>query len=190
MSHKRALAAAALWLLEGAASLHMMMGASYTRFPGIIAPTFEAAVTLLSLCSDGNFPENELEVVTENGLGTNRVDFLGARASSVTRHDCMQAVRGAVGRLETLAMISNMAEVGARNLASLLENVDQTATAPGAGGASIIASELSVQVQETWSHMEVPGYSEVDTLAGASRSTDPSVLLDWGDGAPSWPAGM
>ena len=44
LRNKKALAVSALNLLEGVSVLHTMMGGSHTRFPGIIVPTFEAAV--------------------------------------------------------------------------------------------------------------------------------------------------
>ena len=59
VSHnKRAVSVAALKLLEGASTLHMMMGGSHTRYAGIIIPAFEAAVPLLCLCADDTFPED------------------------------------------------------------------------------------------------------------------------------------
>ncbi|KAI0553961.1 hypothetical protein F4679DRAFT_391738 [Xylaria curta] len=48
-SHKKALAAAALKVLECSSLLHDMMGGLHNRYPGTIIPTFEAAVPLLWL---------------------------------------------------------------------------------------------------------------------------------------------
>lgn len=48
-SHKKALASAALKVLEYGSTLHDMMGGSHNRYPGTIIPTFEAAVPLLWL---------------------------------------------------------------------------------------------------------------------------------------------
>ena len=120
LRNKKALAVAALNLLEGVSALHTMMGGSHTRFPGIIVPTFEAAVPLLCLCADKSFPGNTVEGRSH----TLKIDPLGVRISNVTRAGCMQAAWDALNRLQTLAEFSNMAEVGARTLSRLIEKVD------------------------------------------------------------------
>ncbi|KKY30092.1 putative trascription factor [Diaporthe ampelina] len=150
LSHgKRALAAAALGLLESVSALHALMGGSHTRFSGIIMPIFEGAVPLLCLCADPSFPgpreeDRESRPLTPTPAGAHgsrprsgprlqslemvmkrmRSDPLGARLNSVTRSECMQAARGALATLQTLAEVSEMAEVGARTLARLIDTVD------------------------------------------------------------------
>ena len=118
--NKKALAVAALNLLEGVSTLHTMMGGSHTRFPGIIVPTFEAAVPLLCLCADKEFPGNTVEGRSQ----TLKTDPLGVGMSSVTRAGCIQAAWDALSRLQTLAEFSNMAEVGARTLSRLIDKVE------------------------------------------------------------------
>lgn len=122
LSHKKALAAAALKVLEGASTLHMLIGGSHTRFAGIIIPTFEAAVPLLCLCADNEFPGDTLE----SRLGTTKTDFLRDGTMKVTRETCMEAARNALARLQVLAEASDMAEIGARTLAHLLSNLNNS----------------------------------------------------------------
>ncbi|KAI1821335.1 hypothetical protein F4861DRAFT_533020 [Xylaria intraflava] len=120
--NKRALAAAALNLLDAVSTLHIMMiGGSHTRFPGIITPTFEAAVPLLCLCADPWFPGDP----SHSGPNTSMPDPLGPRAANVTRTECMQAAREAQKSLQTLAEASKMAEVGAQTLARLISKVEE-----------------------------------------------------------------
>lgn len=186
MSQKRGLAAAALYLLEGVSSLHILIGGSHTRFPGVIAPAFEAAVLLLCLCADPNFPEYESDVSAEVSLATNQTHPLQVREATVTRDECMQAVRQALARLKTLAVISDMAEVGARNVSRLLENLERTNSLSGAGGISTIASESAMHLQAGWNQLEMPGYVEIDPLSGAVSNAGPVAFLNWGDMAGTW----
>lgn len=60
LSHRKAFAVAAVYIIKHASSLHVLMGGSQTRFTEIIQPTFEAAVLLVHLCMDENlFEEDE-----------------------------------------------------------------------------------------------------------------------------------
>ena len=132
MSHgKRALAAAALRLLQCVSTLHRLMGGSHTRFSGIIVPTFEAAVPLLCLCADPTFPGDTIQhgpgpgQFPHGGMGARRsANPLEARIGKVTRGECVQAARDALAMLEALAEVSEVAEVGARTLARLITRVD------------------------------------------------------------------
>ncbi|TGJ78766.1 hypothetical protein E0Z10_g9994 [Xylaria hypoxylon] len=117
---RRASAVAALGVLEGATTLHTMMGGSHTRFAGIIVPIFEAAVPLLCLCADKTFPED----ILDGRLHTVEVDPLGLGMNEVTRDKCMQAAQNALELLEALAEVSILAAVGARTLARLIGQVD------------------------------------------------------------------
>jgi len=117
-SQKRALAAAALKMLDGVSKLHAMLGRSHTRFAAIILPTFEAAVVLVSLTMDRQFPGASLG---EDGpLRTLDVDPLGWERAHLTRDCCRQAAQEALARLEMLAEVSNMAKAGAGALARLI----------------------------------------------------------------------
>ena len=123
ISHnKKALAVAALSLLEGVSTLHMMMGGSHTRYAGIIVPAFEAAVPLLCLCADDSFAGDSAESQSHSM----KIDPLGVGIAGVTRAGCMQAARDALNCLQNLAEVSNMAEVGARILARLIGRVDSS----------------------------------------------------------------
>ncbi|KAJ5096380.1 hypothetical protein NUU61_005736 [Penicillium alfredii] len=118
-SQRKALAVAALYVLRGASTLHALMGGSQTRFTGIILPTFEAAALLVYLCMDRTFcGEDE-----PHRASMNNSDPLGAGIVSSKREECMQAVRDALNRLQMLAEVSHMAEVGAQTLAQLLRKM-------------------------------------------------------------------
>jgi hypothetical protein len=144
--NKKALAVAALNLLESVSSLQMMMGGSYTRFAGIIAPIFEAAVPLLCLCADKSFPGDS----TEGGAHTMKTDPLGVGIINLTRAKCMQAARDALSCLQTLAEVSNMAEVGARTLARLIGRVDSSPPLTQVYGDSSGVADVVKHVSETW----------------------------------------
>jgi hypothetical protein len=118
-SQRKSLAVAALNVLDGVPKLHSMLGRSHTRFAGIIFPTFEAAVLLVGLCMDVDFPSKD----EDSPPSTLAVDPLGAGRAHVTRVRCAQAIYDALARLRMLGEVSNMAAVGARTLARLLGNV-------------------------------------------------------------------
>ncbi|EAQ84246.1 hypothetical protein CHGG_10650 [Chaetomium globosum CBS 148.51] len=140
MAHgKRALAAAALRLLQCVSTLHRLMGGSHTRFSGIIVPTFEAAVPLLCLCADPTFPGDTIQhgpgpggMGMGMGMGGGRrsANPLEARIGKVTRGECVQAARDALAMLEALSEVSEVAEVGAKTLARLITRVDGLTLTP------------------------------------------------------------
>lgn len=115
-SQKRALALAALSVLEAVSALHAMLGASHTRFSGIIFHTFEAAVLLVCLCLDLDFPDDGGD---RRHSSSSIADPLDGGAI-VTRDLCIQAAGDALSRLRMLADVSNMAEAGARTLDRIL----------------------------------------------------------------------
>jgi hypothetical protein len=117
-SQRRTLAAAALKMLDGVSKLHALLGRSHTRFAAIILPTFEAAVVLVSLIMDEQFPGTDLS--DEGPLRAPNVDPLGWEGTHLTRNRCYQAVQEALARLEMLAEVSTMAETSARTLARLM----------------------------------------------------------------------
>jgi len=156
--NKKALAVAALNLLEGVSTLHMMMGGSHTRFAGIIVPIFEGAVPLLCLCADKSFPGD----IAEGRSHTMKTDPLGVGISNVTRAECMQAARDALSCLQTLAEVSNMAEVGARTLARLISRVDRVdSSLPLAQvyGDSSGAADGVMQAFEAWNCDQMREYA-------------------------------
>ncbi|EED21389.1 hypothetical protein TSTA_086200 [Talaromyces stipitatus ATCC 10500] len=113
-----ALAAASLALLEGVRTLHGMMGDSHTRLSGVIVPTFDAAVPLLRLCADNDFPG---AIGTESQSQNIRSPHpLGAVTCGLTRSKCLQAARDALDSLQNLVEVSNQAEAGARILSHVI----------------------------------------------------------------------
>ncbi|KAI5919056.1 hypothetical protein F4810DRAFT_689423 [Camillea tinctor] len=109
-SQKKRLAMAALKVLEAVSTLHSMFGGSDTRFSAIIFNTFEAAVLLLRLCSHKDFPFDQ---------GEHDDDILGLKFGGLTREKAMNAVEKALGRLQMLAKVSDMASTGARVITQL-----------------------------------------------------------------------
>ncbi|KAJ5152588.1 uncharacterized protein N7482_009066, partial [Penicillium canariense] len=123
-SQQKALAVAALYVLQGVSRLHSLIGGSQTRYTGIIQPTFEAAVLLVSLCMDQSF----LGDVESHSSSIANVDPLRAGMANLTRAGCMKAIRDALSLLQMLAEVSNMADVGARSLSKLIRKVAQQPT--------------------------------------------------------------
>ena len=99
-SQRRALAAAALRMLDGVSKLHVLLGRSHTRFAAIILPTFEAAIILVSLIMDAEFPDLTMSNVTYSQ--TLNADPLGWEKAHMTRERCLRAVQEAQARLECL----------------------------------------------------------------------------------------
>ena len=123
-SQKKALAVAALKVLDEISKLHTMLGGSQTRFPGIVLPTFEAAVLLIAVCEDAEFPAGSVD----SPLHTHKMNPLGAGTPHLTRERCVEATTDALARLRTLAQVSTMAEDGANALFCLLN--DRSASNP------------------------------------------------------------
>lgn len=111
------LASVALRVLECVSALHAMMAFSQTRFPGIISPSLEAALVLVCLCVRPDFLADERHGEPHAAVGANPI---GVTTDTLTRDKCMQASREALNLLNMLADVSDMAEVGARNLESLI----------------------------------------------------------------------
>jgi hypothetical protein len=144
-SQKKALAVAALKVLDEISKLHAKLGGPHTRFPGIILPTFEAAVVLVGVCEDSEFPASSIG----GPLHTHKIDPLGTGIPYLSRERCIQATRDALTRLNTLAEVSTMAEEGANALAYLLNGIDSPNspnTVPHMSGlnADSAASPLSI----------------------------------------------
>jgi hypothetical protein len=143
---KRALAAAALRVLECVSALHgLMTGGSHTRWSGIIVPLFEAAVPLVCLCADPDFPGDSPVQVQHGrslhdglqGRGGGKTGLLEERIGRVTRDECIRAAREALSKLEMLGEVSELAEGGARTLARLIrrvEGVSPLSASHGGGG--------------------------------------------------------
>ncbi|KAK4173763.1 hypothetical protein QBC36DRAFT_335109 [Triangularia setosa] len=188
-SHKRALAVIALSLLEGVSTLHLMMGGSHTRHASLIIPTFEAAVILLCLCSDENFPPKAETTLSGRSTATTMKssDLFRVGVTDVARDECVQAVRSALSRLQTLADVNHMAEVGARTLSRLLgkiKNMDHTAVNDSTNNNalvivdtdSIVAIDPALQLSEAWSCLQTPNYAELEFFADNPPTSDMSVF--------------
>jgi hypothetical protein len=153
---KRALAAAALSLLQCAKALHgLMTCGSLTQFSGIIVPIFEAAVPLLCLCADRDFPGITIQHGCPAPPQHGSSNPLEARIAKVTRDECVQAARDALSTLENLAEVSEVAEIGARTIARLISRFD--ADSP---------TTLSLAHQPAYQH---PEFENVD---GGAAGTD------------------
>ena len=158
-SQRKALAVAALNMLKGVSALHAMMGGSHMRFTGIIFTTFEAAVLLVYLCLDPDFPGER----GDSRPISVKADPLAAGMTNVTRDECTQAADEALGRLRMLAEVNSMAEVGARTLARLVGKVTRSPEMAQ-------ATEVPTQVDEAWNSAteQLADYSALDSLPGFS----------------------
>lgn len=137
-SQRRTLAAAALKMLDSVSKLHALLGRSHTRFASIILPTFEAAVVLVSLTMDEQFPgiptaatNLNLDLDLENERN-GHADPLAWGKAHLTRDYCRRATQEALARLEMLAEVSNMAETSAHTLARLMAKMPTGDVAPSA----------------------------------------------------------
>ena len=168
-SQRKALAVAALNVLRGISALHAMMGGSHTRFAGIIFATFEAAVLLVYLCLDQDFPGEG----GDSRPTAMKADPLAAGINDVTRDECTRAADEALGRLRMLAEVSDMAEVGARTLARV---IGKAARSPVVSQAT----EAPTQVAEAWNSVQLPEYSALDSLPDFFSIAAPDVSnLSW-----------
>ncbi|KAI0202849.1 hypothetical protein F4808DRAFT_420054 [Astrocystis sublimbata] len=120
-SHTKALAVSAINLLKTISNLQMMICGSYTRFSDIIMPTFEAATLLLTLCNNATFPAPTVEVPTT--VTVTKPHPLSADMDAITREGCMQAIKEAIARMQKLAEVSKMADVGMQALTPLAANI-------------------------------------------------------------------
>ncbi|KAG6359751.1 hypothetical protein INS49_010803 [Diaporthe citri] len=168
---------------------------THTRFPGIISPLFEGAVPLLCLCADPGFPgarEEDREPrpgaqsqSLETVMKRMRSDPLEARLNSMTQAECMQAARGALATLQILAEVSEMAQVGARTLARLINTVD--------GGSSSSIATPPPTLSQASSRVDAvsfggPGQHDGGTWAGATGQRDVAIQRPQPavDAIPQW----
>ncbi|KAL8645078.1 MAG: hypothetical protein Q9226_007464 [Calogaya cf. arnoldii] len=128
-SQEKGLAVAALRAIDGVTQLHNLLGGPQTRFAGFVASTFEAAVVLVCLCMDPSFPrDNHHTNPPPPAAVDNHEDPLQMGIRNVTRQGCLQVVQGALKRLQTLAEVSSMADIGASTLTLLLGKLSETTT--------------------------------------------------------------
>ncbi|KAI0459052.1 hypothetical protein F5B21DRAFT_457047 [Xylaria acuta] len=174
-SHKKALASAALKVLECGSALRDMMGGSHNRYPGMIIPTFEAAVPLLWLCGESSFPGDTMGVSPATGTP----HPLSSVMARLSRHECMQAAKDAVDRLQALAELSKPAEVGARALAFLIARIESLATLSQQQNNPIETMDTTIQRMEAWKAEQVEDISSMFSMSGMLCSTN-MLLSDWG----------
>lgn len=192
-SQKRRLGMAALKELEAVTSLHLMFGGSSTRFAAIIFNTFEATILLLCLCTHVDFPFDQADENT---------DVLGIHAK-LTYRRAMQASEQAIGRLQILAQLSDMAASGAQVAAQLLakaakrkqssspappaDSIDTSfwqlpySTNIGAYDDMSLCPSLEQADPVFMSHIFSPGSQEVSSMKVPLSSSDFSTF--WGDPA-------
>lgn len=173
--NKKVLAVAALRLLESVSTLHTMMGGSHTRYAGIIVPIFESAVPLLCLCADEDFPGD----AGDSGSHTLKTDPLGFGMSKISRAVCMQAAWESLNRLQTLAAVSDVAEVGARTLNRLMDKVNSSSSPTW--GFQCLNKEADAVLQlsdtsETWRDHQTRDYHKgihpAQSLLDSSQGTN------------------
>ena len=155
LHNQQALAVAGLKLLQSVTALHTMMGGSHTRFASIIVPTFEAAVSLVCLCAHEGFPGN-------TGGGRSHIlktDPLGDGIIQLSRAGCLQAVEDALTRLQTLAEVSDLAEVGARTLSRLIDTVKCFAPLHGNFGSLHGEADAVMQLPQSSNSEQMQEYN-------------------------------
>lgn len=174
-SQQKALAVAALYVLQGVSRLHSLIGGSQTRYTGIIQPTFEAAVLLVSLCTDRSF------LGDVESHSSSIVDPLQAGMANLTRAGCMKAIQNALSLLQMLAEVSNMADVGAQSLAKLIHKVSRQATG---------ASKMKKPSKPEDGAFSQAGGSSTETHLPEYSDSDAAVSLDDLVSAAAFGAGM
>lgn len=183
---RRALAAAALCVLDRVRALHAILGRSHSRFVGLVFPTFEAAVLLgcLLLSADTHYGADELLVKTEppGALG----GPLQAAMASLSRETCLGAAQDALGLLRMLSEVSSMAATGASALARLLDKVVAGPETQGMIKTSASAPPGAPEMPAEWPSLEMldPGLlAELDASALASQEFHWGTLMpDMGGG--------
>ncbi|KAL7755587.1 hypothetical protein ACKLNR_014685 [Fusarium oxysporum f. sp. zingiberi] len=111
------LASLALKCLDCTHTLHTLMGGSQMRCPVLISSLFEMALVLVCLCARREVPADEEQDDPHITVGG---ELIGISTEVPTRSVCLQALQKALGALQMLADVSDMAEVGARHLEELM----------------------------------------------------------------------
>lgn len=163
---RKASAVAALKVLDEVSKLHAKLGGSYSRVPDIVLPTFEAAVLLVYMCQDAQFPGSNVD----DPVLARKNDPLGSGRKLLSRERCLQATRDALARLRTLSEVSIMAEGGANVLARLL----------GDGTASSSPNK-ALRISNPSSEREARPLSSVDVVPSAVGTPSSSEMGHLGD---------
>lgn len=104
----------------------------------VIFTTFEAAVHLLCVLRDPEFPGN-----TTPESKPFRTDPLAADMTPLTREQCLQGIDEALKRLQTLAVVSKMADSGAQIITGLKAKTSDTGS-PSSVMQSLLEDAMSV----------------------------------------------
>lgn len=180
-SQRKALAVAALHVLQGVSRLHSLIGGSQTRYTRITQPTFEAAVLLVSLCMDQSF----LGDVENHSSRITKMDPLSAGMANLTRAGCMDAIQDALKLLTMLAEVSNMADVEAQSLVKLIGKVAKQATGvPHMKNPSKPDDGAFSQTGGSSTGMHLPKYSESDPAVSLAElvpvaASDVDMGMNW-----------
>ncbi|KAI1085946.1 hypothetical protein F5B19DRAFT_480936 [Rostrohypoxylon terebratum] len=193
-SQKKALAIAALHALNAVSQLHSLLGGCHTRLAGIIFSTFEAAVLLVCLIMDPTFPRDDPDQHSPPSTAT-KTDPLQAATRNISRQECLQAVQGALERLQMLAEVSSMADVGAKTLVSILNKTSKPSISTNDEGlmqnqevgSTITAATTNSQFGETsaageataWFPCDPPDLHPVYDLATTSDSLQVGDMSSW-----------
>ncbi|KAI1422484.1 hypothetical protein F5Y12DRAFT_762797 [Xylaria sp. FL1777] len=175
-SHKKALASAALKVLESAFTLYDMMGETRIRCPGIIISIFEAAVALLCLYEDTSFLG---ETCLEACLSTGTPHPLSAVMAQLRRNDCLQAVKNAVERLQGLADLSKMAEAGARALASLIAKFELPSAQSQYQSNTMGTIDSTTQFIDAWNGEKAENIGGVFSMNDVLYGTSSTFPVNW-----------
>lgn len=132
------LVAAALYALVDITRLHALLGGGHTRLTGIVFSTFEAAVQLVFITTDPTFPK-DCPSRHIPPPGTFQTDPLQAGICNVTRFGCLQAVKRDLKRLNMLADVSRMADIGASTLVQLLIKASEVSAGTETGTEEWVA---------------------------------------------------
>ncbi|KAI3316577.1 hypothetical protein HD806DRAFT_517185 [Xylariaceae sp. AK1471] len=150
-SQSRTLAHAALSVLEAASTLHNMLGASHTRSTCVIFPMFEASVLLLCLCISGAVTQMYEVHNTQPEVTLVLDSSLGADATTGRTH-CIQTAQTALKRLQMMGEVSILAEVGARNLSRLLEQISPATASSNSSSQAQEHATSSLSPSISWFH--------------------------------------
>lgn len=188
---RRALAAAALCVLDRVKALHAILGRSHSRFVGLVFPTFEAAVLLgcLLLSADTHYGADELLVKTEPPSGASGASGgpLQAAMARLSYDICLGAAQDALGLLRMLSEVSSMAAAGASALSRLLDKVVAGTATQGMVRTSASAPSDELEMPADWPSLEQldPGLlAELDASALASQE------FEWGTLMPDMDCGV
>ncbi|KAI1310674.1 hypothetical protein F5Y03DRAFT_392120 [Xylaria venustula] len=176
-SHQKTLASAALKVLETVSLLHDMMGGAYSRYPGMIMATFEAAVPLLCLCAEAEFLG---DTGTNQCVSTGAQHPLSTAMGDLTRDKCIQATKDAVKRLQVFADVSKMAHAASQALVSLIAKVEDPPTHPSPQCDILNTIDPTVQFMDAWKGYDMGNSGDIFTMGGAIFDSSSTFTGNWG----------